>query len=194
MTCINGAIVAWPWSLYYCLSSSIFTRLLKSLKKNPMAKLEYLVIHCTATREGKKITAGDIRRMHTSKPPVGRGWAQVGYADIIHQDGTVENLVPYDDDDIVQPREITNGAIGLNGKARHVSYIGGITSDGKRSKDTRTSEQANALKNYVYDFIAKYPSVKVLGHNQVAAKACPCFDVPSWLISIGINKSNIYSK
>lgn len=159
-----------------------------------MSKLELLIIHCSASREGKELTSADIRREHTSAPPAGRGWNQVGYSDIIHQDGRVENLVPYDGDDIVQPREITNGAVGLNSKSRHVCYIGGLTADGKKSKDTRTPEQANALKNYVYDFLQHHPSAKVLGHNQVAVKDCPCFDVPSWLISIGVNKLNIYSK
>ncbi|MFA6729078.1 MAG: lysozyme, partial [Prevotella sp.] len=28
--------------------------------------------------------------------------------------------------------------------------------------------------------------VKIIGHNQVAAKACPSFDVKMWLKSIGI--------
>lgn len=158
-----------------------------------MQKLKYLVIHCTATVEGKELTAADIKRMHTSPAPKGRGWKQVGYSDLCHQDGCIENLVPYDDDDIVQPREITNGAVGLNGVARHISYVGGL--DPKlKPKDTRTDAQKIALKNYVYDFLIKYPSAKVLGHNQVAAKACPCFDVPDWLAEIGVNKSNIYNK
>lgn len=158
-----------------------------------MKKLELGIIHCTATIEGKEFTGKDIRKMHTSPPPAGRGWGQVGYSDIIHLDGTKENLVHYDDDGIVQPREITNGAMGLNQRARHISYIGGLDKNLK-PKDTRTAEQINTLKNWVYDLIAKNPTVKIGGHNQFAAKACPCFDVPKWLISIGVNKSNIYLK
>jgi N-acetylmuramoyl-L-alanine amidase len=157
-----------------------------------MGKLTILVIHCTASKKGKELTAADIRREHCSPPPAGRGWHQVGYADIIHQDGRLENLVPYDGDDIIQPREITNGVEGFNSEARHVAYIGGLN-EHMKPEDTRTSEQANALKNYVYDFLHVHPRAKVGGHRQFNKnKECPCFDVPSWLMSIGINKSNIY--
>lgn len=158
-----------------------------------MAKLELLLIHCTASVEGKELTAADIRREHTSPPPKGRGWGQVGYSDLLHLDGRIENLVPYDNDDIVQPREITNGSVGINGKTRHISYVGGLDIKLK-PKDTRTVGQLTALKNYVYDFLVKHPTAKVAGHNQFAAKACPCFDVPKWLESISVNKSNIYMK
>lgn len=41
--------------------------------------LQYLVIHCTATPEGREVSAADIRRWHTSPPSEGgRGWKQVG--------------------------------------------------------------------------------------------------------------------
>ena len=40
--------------------------------------LQYLVIHCTATPEGREVSAADIRRWHTSPPSEGgRGWKQV---------------------------------------------------------------------------------------------------------------------
>ncbi|RHB24096.1 lysozyme, partial [Bacteroides stercoris] len=31
-----------------------------------MAKLKYLVIHCTATPEGREVSSADIRKWHTS--------------------------------------------------------------------------------------------------------------------------------
>ncbi len=51
-----------------------------------MAKLKYLVLHCTATPEGREVTSADIRRMHLSPVSAagGRGWKQVGYTDLIH--------------------------------------------------------------------------------------------------------------
>lgn len=156
-----------------------------------MKKLQYLMIHCTATPEGKDLTGADIKRMHQTPPPNGRGWKVPGYSDVIRLDGRIENLVPYDQDDQVQPREITNGAVGMNAVTRHVSYIGGVDSKGA-PKNTMTDAQETALKNYVYDFLVKYPTAKVLGHNQVATKACPSFNVPKWLISINVQKSNIY--
>jgi N-acetylmuramoyl-L-alanine amidase len=159
-----------------------------------MGNLKYLIIHCTATQEGKELTADDIRRMHCSPPPKGRGWKQVGYSDMIHLSGLVTNLVPYDEDGIVQPREITNGALGLNGVSRHVVYVGGVEKDGKTPKDTRTNQQLLSLRNYVHQMIANHPNIEILGHNQVEQKACPCFDVPVWLKTIGVNEENIFTK
>jgi hypothetical protein len=159
-----------------------------------MAKLIYLIIHCTATREGQNITSIQIRKMHTSKPPEGRGWKQVGYSDMVHLDGTLENLVPYNNDDIVQPREITNGASGLNSISRHIVYVGGLDSSGKRAKDTRTMAQKLALGNYIRQFVAAHPNIKVAGHYDFATKACPSFNVQLFCKEIGINENNIYYK
>ena len=80
-----------------------------------MAKLKYLVIHCTATPEGREVSSADIRKWHTS--PVcrgGRGWKQVGYTDLFHLNGGVERLVDNNEDAEVDPWEVTNGAKGYN--------------------------------------------------------------------------------
>lgn len=154
-----------------------------------MAKLGYLILHCTATPEGREVSSEEIRRWHTS--PVskgGRGWKQVGYTDMIHLDGMVERLVENNEDAKVDPWEITNGAKGYNSISRHVVYVGGVAVDGKTPKDTRTSLQKTALVNYVKDFHRRFPNVKIIGHREIAAKACPSFDVGKWLKEIGINK------
>ena len=150
--------------------------------------LQYLVIHCTATPEGREVSADAIRHWHTD--PVskgGRGWKQVGYTDMIHLDGRVERLVKNNEDANVDPWEITNGAKGYNAVSRHVVYVGGETA-AHEPKDTRTVAQKEALKRYVLDFHKRFPKVKIIGHNQVANKACPSFDVPKWLKEIGINQ------
>lgn len=152
-----------------------------------MAELQYLVIHCTATPEGRKVSAADIRRWHTSPTPAGRGWKQVGYTDLFHLDGRVERLVANNEDTNVDPWEITNGAKGYNSVSRHIVYVGGCDMRMK-PKDTRTEAQKEALKKYVSDFHARHPSVKIVGHNQLAAKACPSFDVAAWLLEIGIKQ------
>jgi len=157
--------------------------------------LTYLVIHCTATPEGREVSADEIRRWHTSPKPKGRGWKQVGYSDIIHLDGTVENLVPYNDDDVVDSWEITNGASGINSISRHVVYAGGVSADDvKKAKDTRTWLQELAMITYVKETIARHPNIKIAGHNQFAQKACPSFNVPVWLMAIGVSDENIYIK
>ena len=150
--------------------------------------LQYLVIHCTATKAGREVSSAEIRRWHTD--PVekgGRGWQQVGYTDMIHLDGKVERLVKNNEDAQVDPWEITNGAKGYNAISRHVVYVGGVdANDVKKARDTRTPAQKEALKKYVLDFHKRFPKVKIIGHREVAAKACPSFDVRKWLKEIGI--------
>lgn len=151
-------------------------------------ELKYLVIHCTATAEGREVTSSEIRHWHTD--PVskgGRGWRQVGYTDMIHLDGTVERLVKNNEDARVDSWEITNGAKGYNSVSRHVVYVGGCDKRLK-PKDTRTAAQKAALRAYVLDFHRRFPKVKIIGHCELAAKACPSFDVRKWLKEIGINQ------
>ena len=153
-----------------------------------MGRLKYLVIHCTATPEGREVSAADIRRWHTSPVSAGgRGWKQVGYTDLVHLDGTVERLVDNNEDAWVDNWEITNGAAGYNSVSRHVVYAGGCDRSMK-PKDTRTAAQRTALERYVKDFHRRSPDVRIVGHNELAAKACPGFDVQAWLESIGINQ------
>ena len=152
-----------------------------------MAELKYLVIHCTATPEGREVTAADIRRWHTSPlSQGGRGWRQVGYTDIIHLDGKVERLVDNNEDANVDPWEVTNGAKGYNSVSRHIVYAGGMTRDMAKAKDTRTQAQRDAMRDYVIDFHRRFPGVRIVGHNELAAKACPSFNVQKWLRQIGI--------
>lgn len=153
-----------------------------------MGRLKYLVIHCTATPEGREVSAADIRRWHTSPVSAGgRGWKQVGYTDLVHLDGTVERLVDNNEDAWVDNWEITNGAAGYNSVSRHVVYAGGCDRSMK-PKDTRTAAQRTALERYVKDFHRRFPDVRIVGHNELAAKACPGFDVQAWLKSTGINQ------
>lgn len=154
-----------------------------------MAELKRLVIHCTDTPEGRKVSSDDIRSWHTSPTSQGgRGWKQVGYTDMFHLDGTVERLVKNNEDANVDPWEITNGAKGYNSTSRHIVYVGGRAATSKTPKDTRTKEQKEAMKQYVLDFHRRHPDVAIVGHNALSNKACPSFDVPAWLREIGINQ------
>ncbi len=154
-----------------------------------MLNLKYLVIHCTATPEGREVTSAELRHWHTD--PVsrgGRGWKQVGYTDMVHLNGGVERLVPNNEDEWVDSWEITNGVAGHNSESRHIVYVGGVEKDGKTPKDTRTPAQKHALEKYVKQFHRNHPDVRIVGHNELAAKACPSFDVRQWLLSIGIKQ------
>lgn len=151
-----------------------------------MPAQKYLIIHCTATRQGREVTAEELRRWHTAPPPRGRGWQQVGYTDMFHLDGTVERLVENNEDNNVDTFEITNGAAGYNSFSRHIVYVGGCDDAGK-AKDTRTEGQKRAMERYVKAFHSCFPFVKIVGHNELnKTKACPSFDVQKWLQQIGI--------
>ena len=152
-----------------------------------MSRMKYLIIHCTATPEGREVTAADIKAWHTNPTGKGgRGWKQVGYTDLFKLDGTVERLVQNNEDANVDPWEVTNGATGYNGVSRHIVYAGGMSRDGRTPKDTRTAAQLKAMEKYVKDFHHRFPGVKIIGHNRDGAEACPSFDVEEWLQSIGI--------
>lgn len=154
-----------------------------------MAQMKRLVIHCTATPEGREVSAADIRHWHTD--PVskgGRGWQQVGYTDMVHLDGRVERLVRNNEDAEVDPWEITNGAAGYNSTSRHIVYVGGCDK-GMQPKDTRTEAQKKALTEYVRNFHERFPQIRIVGHHELnPGKACPSFDVQAWLREIGIRQ------
>lgn len=155
-----------------------------------MSKLELLCIHCTATPENRPVSKKEIVHWHT----VGYGWSRPGYADMVHLDGRIENVHPYDNDDQLTWDEMTWGARGYNNRTRHVVYVGGVAAtfqDGWKPKDTRTKAQKLSLENYIKMQLQFFPHLKFFGHNQVAAKACPSFDVPTFLRKIGIAEKNI---
>lgn len=147
-----------------------------------MAQLKLLVIHCTDTPYGREIYKEDIEQWHLKE----RGWSKVGYSDLIHLDGSITNLIEFNQDDIVDNWEISNGAKGYNGVARHVCYSGG-----SGGTDTRTQAQKYALEIYVKYMLLRHPNIKVVGHNQLSNKRCPSFNVAMWLRSIGITSKNI---
>lgn len=45
-----------------------------------MRKINLIVVHCTATPEGRDVTVADIDRMHRAK-----GWKCIGYHYVVYQ-------------------------------------------------------------------------------------------------------------
>lgn len=130
-----------------------------------MRKIDEIIIHCSATKEGKDFNVDDIRRWHVN----GNGWVDVGYHFVIRLDGRIE-----------VGRPITmKGAHTTNHNANSVGicYVGGLDENGK-AKDTRTEAQKKALRELCHQLKCVFPTIdKVHGHNYYAAKACPCFKV-----------------
>lgn len=125
--------------------------------------IKYLIIHCTATKEGLDFRAKDVDRWHKEK-----GWVKIGYHYLICLDGTIEK----------GREDFEEGAhcYGKNKCSIGICYVGGLDSNGK-AKDTRTVQQKAALFRLLVELKQKFPNVSIHGHNEFAKKSCPCFDV-----------------
>lgn len=126
-------------------------------------KITEIIVHCSATPEGKDFTVADIATWHKQ-----RGFRAIGYHYVVYRDGSVHLGRP--------EGEIGAHCVGHNAVSIGICYIGGLAADGKTPKDTRTPEQREALLMLLRRLRAKYPSAKIYGHRDFAAKACPSFD------------------
>ena len=130
-----------------------------------MKEIKEIILHCSATKEGKDFKASDIDIWHKE-----RGFKMIGYNYVIDLDGTVENGRPINMD----------GAhtVGHNKNSIGICYIGGCDSKLK-AKDTRTVEQKQSLYLLVYQLLNLYglSIANVHCHNEFAAKACPSFKI-----------------
>lgn len=125
-----------------------------------------IIIHCSATPEGKDYTVDDIRRWH-----IQRGFPDIGYNWVIYLNG---DIVAGRDESIIPAH-----CKGHNLHSIGVCYIGGLSADGKTPKDTRTDAQKESLIKLLKELKSRYPAAKIYPHNKFAAKACPCFDAES---------------
>lgn len=128
-----------------------------------MRKINYLVVHCTATQPNTKISS--IQNYWKSELK----WKSPGYHFIIEANGNVVNLLPID--------KVSNGVAGHNSEIINISYVGGIDFKGN-PKDTRTEAQKEALLILLKKLKKEFPSAKIQGHRDFKGvkKACPSFD------------------
>ena len=128
-----------------------------------MRKINEIIVHCAATREGRDFTVEDIKRWHKA-----RGFATIGYHYVIYRDGSIHEGRPLE--------QIGAHCVGHNKHSIGICYIGGCASDGKTPKDTRTPEQKEALLALLRRLKARFPNATIHGHRDFAAKACPSYD------------------
>lgn len=132
-----------------------------------MRRISEIIVHCSATAEGKDFTVQDITRWHKA-----RGFRTIGYHYVIYRDGSIHQGRPLS--------EIGAHASGHNAQSIGVCYIGGCAANGKTPKDTRTPEQKKALRNLLQSLREKFPKATIHGHREFANKACPSFDVAEY--------------
>lgn len=128
-----------------------------------MRSIDTIIIHCTATPRGKAFMLADIDRWHRE-----RGFRSVGYHFVVLLDGTVCPARPLE--------EVGAHCKGHNAHSIGVCYVGGVEQGGTPA-DTRTPEQRTALRRLLTNLKQQFPTASIHGHNEFAAKACPCFDV-----------------
>ena len=128
-----------------------------------MRKINKIILHCTATPEGRDVSVDTIRQWHLD-----RGWSDIGYHYVVGLDGKVE-----------EGRSVKRSGAHVRGHNKGsigITYVGGC--DAKMNpKDTRTELQKSGLETLIIDLMNKYPNSTLHGHNEFSAKACPSFDV-----------------
>lgn len=142
-----------------------------------MRKINKVIIHCSATPEGRDYTVADIDRWHRE-----RGFNEIGYHYVVYRDGSV-----HAGRDVAK---IGAHCKGQNADSIGICYIGGMTADNKQAKDTRTDAQKRALRVLIAKLVKEYPIKEILGHRDTSpdtdgdgivephewTKMCPCFD------------------
>lgn len=127
-----------------------------------MRKINEIIVHCTATQDGKNIKVEDINRWHKE-----RGWNMIGYHYVVYLDGTIHQGRSED--------QIGAHCLKHNTNSIGVVYVGGLDANGK-PKDTRTEAQKQGLRKLLTELKRKYPKATIHSHKDFAPKACPSFD------------------
>lgn len=155
-------------------------KLIPQRLKKSERKITEIIIHCTATPDGKDYTVDDIRRWHKQ-----RGYSDVGYHYIVYRNGI-----------LAQGRDVNTigaHASGHNAHSIGICYIGGMSADNTRPEDTRTLRQKGRLLSLLVDLRKLYPNARIIGHRDLSEdkngdgiiepsewmKACPSFDAKS---------------
>lgn len=142
-------------------------RLIPNRLKKSKRMINKILIHCSATPEGKDYTVDDIRRWHKQQ-----GWSDIGYHYVVYRNGDIVNGRDVD----IQGAHCADNGGNINSIG--ICYIGGCARDGKTPKDTRTDAQKLALLNLLLDLKKMYPHAVILGHRDLDehGKLCPSFD------------------
>ena len=130
-----------------------------------MRDINRIIIHCSATPEGRDIDAATIRDWHVN----GNGWSDIGYHYVIKLNGEIESGRPLD---------IAGAHVkGHNADSIGICYIGGADED-MNPKDTLLECQEESLRELIFSLRMVWDKhLTIHGHNEYASKACPSFKV-----------------
>ena len=136
---------------------------IESSHKKCSRKINKIIIHCSATQEGKDYTVNQIKQWHLA-----RNFSDIGYHYVIYRDGSIHRGRSDD--------KVGAHTTGYNSNSIGICYIGGLDKN-NNPKDTRTEAQKQALVQLIKELKQKYPLATIHGHNEFANKACPSFIV-----------------
>ena len=128
-----------------------------------MRYINEIILHCSATPEGKDFTVEQIRSWHLQ-----RGFRDIGYHYVIYRDGSIHTGRPL--------AQVGAHCKRHNSHSIGICYIGGCVAKGKIPKDTRTPQQKQAIALLLKELHAKFPLATLHGHREFDNKACPSFD------------------
>lgn len=134
-----------------------------------MRPIRQIVVHCSATRPSLDIGAAEIDAWHRQ-----RGFDEIGYHAVIRRDGTIE-----------QGRKHSSPgahAKGYNSDTIGVCLVGGLDGTGAPAP-IYEPVQLSSLWQWIGEQRRIYGALDVIGHRDLpgVAKACPSFDVVTWL-------------
>jgi len=132
-----------------------------------MRNIDKIIIHCSATPEGRDVSTETIRQWHLK-----RGWSDIGYHYVIELDGKVVPGRPLE--------RVGAHCRGENTGSIGVCYVGGVNEE-MIPKDTRTEAQRAALHSLLFDLTDNFAGATIHGHNEFSSKACPSFNVQTEL-------------
>lgn len=138
-------------------------------------KITEIFIHCSATQPGWLAGQGVTRKREEIRAwHLQRGFNDIGYHHLIDRDGTHATG---------REEDVTGAHVkGHNANSIGVCLIGGFGSDASdHFSDHYTPQQRETLDKVLAALKARYPDAVIRGHNEVAAKACPGFNVRQYL-------------
>lgn len=137
-----------------------------------LESVDYIVVHCSATKPSVKVDAAMINRWHREK-----GWLKIGYHFVIGRDGKVETGR--------ELHEVGAHVAGFNHVSIGICLAGGVGEDGK-AENNFTPDQFAALRRVLTYLKGQHPKAVIQGHRDFpkVAKDCPSFNVKKWLETI----------
>lgn len=158
-----------------------------------ITQYDHLIVHCTATKVSQK----NIDSSWVDKEHKKRGWSGCGYHAVITREGKLEM---FDQGFPTRPVDQKGAHVGgcgpgWNNRSFGVTLAGGLDENG-RAQDNFTRKQYLTLARLIREFLASHETpdkVTILGHRDLIrltgapAKACPCFDVASFLVEYKIH-------